>query len=103
MVRRWREWIPRLARAAAEVLGEGAQVYVFGSAAEGGLTAASDVDVLMVADAIPDDFSDLERLKERIEREAGLPRGHPFELHLVDREGARFYLEGLRVRAVRVA
>lgn len=103
MVRRWREWIPRLVQAASEILGEGVEVYVFGSAAEGKLTAASDVDLLLVVDEVPDDFFELERLKREVEERAGLPRRHPFELHLVDREGARFYLSGLRVRAIKIA
>ncbi len=103
IVRNWREWIPGLVEAARGTLGKGVEVYVFGAAAEGRLTAASDVDVLVVVDAPPQDFFELERLKEELERRAGLPRRHPFEIHLVGREEAEFYLRALRVTALRVA
>ncbi len=103
IVRNWREWIPRLVEAAREVLGEGVEVYVFGAAAEGRLTAASDVDILVVVGEPPEDFFDLERLKEVLETRAGLPRRHPFEVHVVGREGAEFYLRNLGVTAVRLA
>ncbi len=103
MAKKWREWVPRLVEAAREVLGDDVEVYVFGSAAEGRLTAASDVDVLVVVESPPQDFFELERIKEEVETRAGLPRRHPFEIHLVGRGEAEFYLRGLRVTAVRVA
>jgi len=103
MARKWREWVPRLAEAAREVLGGDVEVYVFGSAAEGRPTAASDVDVLIVVENPPQDFFELERVKEEVETRVGLPRRHPFGIHLVGRREAEFFLRGLRVTAVRVA
>ncbi|MEM1646699.1 MAG: nucleotidyltransferase domain-containing protein [Ignisphaera sp.] len=49
MLLEWREHLPTLAEAAKEAFGE-AEVYIFGSAVEGKLTADSDVDVLAVSD-----------------------------------------------------
>jgi len=84
---RWREYAPLVAEAVKEVLG-GAEVYVFGSAAEGRLTASSDIDIAVVVDEVPK--SAFERagivleIIERAERR-GLPSGYPLEIHLMTR------------------
>ncbi len=101
MVKRWREHVRRIAQSARRILGD-VEVYVFGSAVEGRLTASSDVDLLIVCEKAPLDFEEYEDLKERILRGAGLDTRSPFQLHIVDKDGARFYLENLRVRAERV-
>ncbi|MEM1631012.1 MAG: nucleotidyltransferase domain-containing protein, partial [Thermofilum sp.] len=46
MLLEWRKHLPTLAEAAKEAFGE-AEVYIFGSAVEGKLTADSDIDVLV--------------------------------------------------------
>ncbi len=102
ILKEWREWIPLIVRSVKETLGEDAEVFIFGSVVEGRLTAASDVDVLVASNNVPDDFLEAEELKSRIERLAGLPPRHPFELHLVTRRQASHYLKRLRVSYVRV-
>ena len=87
LVRDWRFWCNAIARAAVSVLGS-CEVYVFGSVVEGRVTGGSDVDVLIVADRLPGDFRVRGSLKAEIERRAGLPLYHPFEMHLVTREEA---------------
>ncbi len=83
----WRNYLPALLRAVEDFLG-GAEVYVFGSVVEGGLTAASDVDVAIVVERVPE--SALERAKivsrifEALEGE-GMPWWYPLEMHLMTR------------------
>ncbi len=101
MVKRWREYVRRIADSAREVLGD-VEVYVFGSAVEGKLTASSDVDLLIVCERAPEDFEEYEDLKEKVLKGAGVSTRAPFQLHIVDKEGAKFYLENLRVTVERV-
>ncbi len=101
MVKGWREYVRRIAESAKEVLGD-VEVYVFGSAVEGKLAASSDVDLLIVCERAPEDFEEYENLKEKILRGAGIGTRSPFQLHIVDREGAKFYLENLRVTVERI-
>ncbi len=101
MIREWREHVEKIARSARNVLGD-VEIYVFGSAAEGKLTASSDIDLLIVYEGAPEDFEAYENLKERILRGAGLDIRSPFQLHIVDRDGAKFYLENLGVRAKKI-
>ncbi len=91
----------RIAQSARSILGD-VEMYVFGSAVEGRLTASSDVDLLIVCEKAPRDFEEYEDLKGRILRGVGLDTRSPFQLHIMDKDGARFYLENLRVRAERV-
>jgi len=77
----WRFWCEAIAKAAYEVLGP-CHVYVFGSIAEGRVTGGSDVDVLIIADSLPENFRARGELIARIEEEANLPLYHPFQIHL---------------------
>lgn len=100
-LKNWRETVRKIARAAREELGE-VRVYVFGSAVRGELIASSDVDVLICSPTMPEDEAELWNLKKRIMRRAGLNMRSPFQLHLVNEEGEKFYLEVLRVEAIEV-
>ena len=91
MVRGWRRWAQRIASAVERVL-PGAEVYVFGSAVEGGLTGGSDIDLLVIAENLPDKALERASIKVRIEDEARLPAYHPFEIHLATPEEAEQYL-----------
>ena len=87
LARNWRFWCDSIAKAAAAILGP-CETYVFGSAAKGHLTGGSDVDILIVAEKLPNDFKLRGNLKAEIERVAKLPLYHPFEIHLVTRREA---------------
>jgi len=99
-VLRWREYLPAVVKAVEGVLGD-VDVYVFGSAVEGGLTASSDVDVAVVIDRVPESAMGRARIVSRVwevlERE-GVPWWYPLEIHLMTEEelerlrrgGARF-------------
>lgn len=88
LIREWRFWSEAIAKAAKEVLGS-CRVLVFGSVVEGHESGGSDVDVLIVADGLPENFRGRGNLKAEIEEKASLPLYHPFEIHLVTSEEAR--------------
>lgn len=72
-------------------MGEKAETYIFGSAARGELTAASDIDILIISDRIPINLIKSSRVKLLIMDNASLPLIHPFELYLVNMEEAEMY------------
>jgi predicted nucleotidyltransferase len=90
IIDKWREYVVKLAAAVKDVLPD-SRVYVFGSVVKGEATAASDIDVLIVSNAVPKSGLERAALKVRIEGSAALPPYHPFELHLVDEEEAEWY------------
>ncbi len=100
ILREWRKWSQRIAIAAREVLGE-VEVYVIGSIAEGKAIAASDLDILVVSQKIPDNPREQSRLKTLIEEKAGLPFNHPVEIHLAKPSEKNSYLgRGKNIRLV---
>ena len=58
------------------------QIYLFGSILEGNLVAASDIDILIIAD-IPKSHLKRAEIIANIEEKSGLPLNHPFEFHLL--------------------
>ncbi len=101
-LRNWKRVVEKIAEAAKEELGDEVRVYIFGSAVRGELTASSDVDILICSPNVPDDEAGVWELKKRILERAGLTLRSPLQLHLVDDEGERFYLEALKVEAIRI-
>mgnify|MGYP001029503469 CR=1 FL=1 len=67
---------------AAKTFLKSCEVYSFGSAATGRLTAASDIDILVVAESLPQSIIERAKIKEEIERLANLPFYHPIQIHL---------------------
>lgn len=72
----WKEYVGRI-KAAAEGLLKGCEVHAFGSVISGGLTAASDIDVLVIAESLPKTLMERAKVKGEIERLANLPPYHP--------------------------
>jgi len=94
MLRNWEKWVDRILQASREILSSNlAGIYVFGSAVTGRLVAASDVDVLIVAENLPKSARARSQLKGEILEKAGLPLVHPFEMHLADPEEAAIYFK----------
>lgn len=102
MIKEWKGWSRKIANAAADVLGDDVEVYVFGSAPRGEAIAASDVDILIVKEDVPPEKSNKLEIKLEIERKAGLPKTHPFEIHIVDREEAETYINHIRESLIRI-
>jgi len=84
LLKRWREYVPVVARACREVLGDCClRVYVVGGAAEDRLTVLSDIDVVIVMKSPPGDrLSALLEVRRRA-RELGLGDEVPLDLKLV--------------------
>ena len=61
------------------------QIFLFGSILEGNLVAASDIDILIIAD-IPKSHLKRAEIIANIEEKSGLPLNHPFEFHLLTQE-----------------
>ncbi|MDG7013025.1 MAG: nucleotidyltransferase domain-containing protein [Nitrososphaerota archaeon] len=91
LARGWREVAPDLADEFHRIL-PGSRVYAFGSAVRGDMSGGSDVDILVVSDAVPAGALARARLKVRAEEGAGLPDCHPFEFHLVTEGEAEPFL-----------
>ncbi len=81
----WRRYVPLLARAAVDLLGPDTRVYVAGGAAEGRLTALSDIDVVIVSPSVPLDPRLRLRLTVELRERAvayGIPWDYPFDIHV---------------------
>ncbi|MFQ6076556.1 MAG: nucleotidyltransferase domain-containing protein [Candidatus Bathyarchaeia archaeon] len=84
----WKGYVRRVAVAAVTLL-EGCEVYAFGSIISGRRTAASDIDVLVMAESLPDALMERAKVKEDVEKLAGLPPYHPIQIHLVTKDETR--------------
>jgi len=87
---RWRQYVGSVVKAAKEVLGPDTQVYVVGGAAEGRLTALSDIDFVLVTPNAPRSARDKIRLailvRDRAVTRYGLPMDYPVDLHIYNPE-----------------
>ena len=81
MIKNHKEYLITINKNIKLVLKE-SQVYLFGSVIEGNLVAASDIDILIIAD-IPKNHLKRAELIANIEEKSGLPLSHPFEFHLL--------------------
>lgn len=79
-IRRWEEWLPRLAREIKARVRD-AEIYLVGSIARGELRRAHDVDLLVVTRSPPRTREAAQRLIEEAKRAAGLTRLHPVDVH----------------------
>ncbi len=90
MLKKWREYVPAIAKAAKDLLGPQTEVYVVGGAAEDRLTITSDVDILIISPKVPRRGRDKIYLSLKIREIAvdryGLPWDYPIDLHLYSPE-----------------
>ncbi len=104
-LRRWRRYVPAVARAARDLLGPDTRVYVVGGAAEGRLTVLSDIDIVIVSRNVPRDERRKLHLKLDIRDRAvtlyGLPWDYPVDIHLYNEEefshAKRYYRKMIEV------
>lgn len=73
------------------------QIYLFGSILEGNLVAASDIDILIIAD-IPKSHLKRAEIVANIEEKSGLPLSHPFEFHLLTQKEFDKWSEIYKIR-----
>ncbi len=97
--RKYRERPEELAKsvkkAAERVLGR-VRVYLFGSVVEGEATPSSDVDVMVVSEAVPSSVGERSKVIAKILEEVGLDA--PVEVHLLRPEEERWYLRFVKKR-----
>lgn len=68
------------------------KVYLFGSVLEGNLLAASDIDILIIAE-VPKSHLKRAEITAKIEEKAGLPLVHPFEFHILTYEELKTWIK----------
>jgi len=91
-LRKWREYVSKLVEAIKRVV-PSAEVYLVGGAAEGRLTALSDIDVLIALPREPS-FEEAVEIRARVWEEAerlGVPLYAPIDLHVVGRNSLERY------------
>ncbi|MDW7978280.1 MAG: nucleotidyltransferase domain-containing protein [Candidatus Caldarchaeum sp.] len=93
MVREWRKHVREVVRAVSKILPD---ANVFGSVVRGEAVGGIDVDILIVSKQAPASNVEIAALKLKIEEAAGLPFHHPFEIHLVDEEEAKWYFSRVK-------
>ena len=94
-IRRWEEWLPRLAAEARRVLRD-AEVYLVGGVARGELESSHDVDVLIVTRSKPRTRREERELKRELKRRAGLTKLHPVDIHFAAPEEKEKWLRHSR-------
>jgi len=104
----WPRYVPAVAKAARDILGDEARVYVVGGAAEDRLTVLSDIDIAVVAPRVPASHRERRRLALTIRARAvdayGLPWDYPVDIHVYTPEEfeearRRYYKRIVEVRA----
>jgi len=65
------------------------EVIIFGSVIEGKHTMASDIDILIISDDIPNRLDERVKILSKINKMLGY--FHPFELHLVTKKESEWY------------
>ncbi len=90
ILRRWREFVGAVVGAAKDLLGDDVDVYVVGGAAEGRLTALSDIDVVVVTPRAPRSWRDRVWLaidiRDRAFTAYGLPLDYPVDIKVLTPE-----------------
>ena len=84
MIKNYKEYLKVINKNIKLVI-EDPQIFLFGSILEGNLVAASDIDILIIAD-IPKNHLKRAEIIANIEEKSGLPLSHPFEFHLLTQE-----------------
>jgi predicted nucleotidyltransferase len=96
MIRNHKEYLKKINVNIKLVLKE-AQIFLFGSIIEGNLVAASDIDILIIAD-IPKKHLKRAEIIADIEEKSGLPLSHPFEFHLLTQEEFDKWIEIYKIK-----
>ena len=84
MIKNYKQYL-RVINKNIKLVIEDSQIYLFGSILEGNLVAASDINILIIAD-IPKSHLKRAEIIANIEEKSGLPLSHPFEFHLLTQE-----------------
>ena len=96
MIKNHKEYLKRINKNIKHVLNE-SHVYLFGSILEGNLVAASDIDILIIAE-VPKKHLRRAEIIANIEEKSGLPLSHPFEFHLLTQEEFDTWIEIYKIK-----
>jgi len=96
MIKNHKEYLKIIYKNIKLVLKE-SQIYLFGSILEGNLVAASDIDILIIAD-IPKNHLKRAEIVADIEEKSGLPLSHPFEFHLLTQKEFDKWIEIYKIK-----
>jgi len=96
MIKNHKEYLKIINKNIKLVLNE-SKIFLFGSIIEGNLVAASDIDILIIAD-IPKNHLKRAEIVANIEESSGLPLSHPFEFHLLTQEEFDKWIEIYKIK-----
>jgi len=96
MIKNHKEYLKKINKNIKLVLKE-SQIYLFGSIIEGNLVAASDIDILIIAE-VPKKHLKRAEIIANIEEKSGLPLSHPFEFHLITQEEFNTWSEIYKIK-----
>jgi len=96
MIKNHKDYLKTINKNIKLVLKE-SQIYLFGSVIEGNLVAASDIDILIIAN-IPKKHLKRAEIIANIEEKSGLPFSHPFEFHLLTQEELDTWIEIYKIK-----
>ena len=96
MIKNHKDYLKTINKNIKLVLKE-SQIYLFGSVIEGNLVAASDIDILIIAN-IPKKHLKRAEIIANIEEKSGLPLSHPFEFHLLTQEELDTWIEIYKIK-----
>ena len=96
MIKNHRKYLKKINKNIKLVLKK-SQVYLFGSIIEGNLVAASDIDILIIAE-VPKSHLKRAEIIANIEEKSGLPLSHPFEFHLLTQKEFDKWSEIYKIR-----
>jgi len=81
MIENYKKYLKKINKSIKSILNNSV-VYLFGSVIEEKIVAASDIDILIIAD-IPKNHLKRAEIIANIEQKAKLPLVHPFEFHIL--------------------
>ena len=96
MIKNHKEYLKIINKNIHLVLKE-SQIYLFGSIIEGNLVAASDIDILIIAE-VPKKHLKRAEIIASIEEKSGLPPSHPFEFHLLTQQEFDIWSEIYKIK-----
>jgi len=91
MIENFKKYLKNINESIKAVLKD-SEVFLFGSAIEGNLVAASDIDILIIAE-VPKNHLKRAEITAKIEEKARLPLVHPFDFHILTNEELKTWIK----------
>lgn len=91
MIENFKKYLKNINESIKAVLKD-SEVFLFGSAIEGNLVAASDIHILIIAE-VPKNHLKRAEITAKIEKKARLPFVHPFEFHILTNDELKTWVK----------